>query len=171
MLLLYWFLVLLMVVGIIGAVVPGIPGIGLVVVAIAAWGVLNGFDGLGIPMTVAIVALLLGTAVDFLATYWGAKKAGASRWGLIGAVVGLVLGIIGLLPALPVGGPLLGMIVGPLVGAILGEFLYRRNLWMATKAGIGIIVGSAVGMGVQLLLAIATVGIFLYATLPTILGT
>ena len=171
MIALYWFLVLLMVVGIIGAVVPGIPGVGLIAVAIAIWGAINGFAGLGVPLAVAIVSLLLSLGIDFLATYWGAKKAGASRWGIIGAMVGLVLGVLGLLPALPLGGPLLGLLIGPLIGAFVGEFIYRRDAGLALKASIGILVGSLVGVLVHLLLAIATTVVFLYTTLPGLMGT
>jgi len=101
---------------------------------------------------------------DLLATYWGAKRAGASKWGQIGAIVGLVVGILGLLPALPVGGPLLGILIGPLLGAIIGEYLFQRDLKLALKAGIGIVVGSVIGNLIQGVLAIAVVGVFLYST-------
>jgi uncharacterized protein len=168
MIALYWILVLVMLVGVIGAVVPGIPGLGLIAIAIAIWGLTAGFSGLWIPFTVAIVALVFTTGLDFLATYWGAKKAGASRWGVIGAMVGLVLGVFGLLPALPLGGPLLGLLIGPLLGAMVGEFLYRRDLMLAIKAAIGILVGNLVGVVIHVLLAIATVIVFLVTTLPTV---
>jgi uncharacterized protein YqgC (DUF456 family) len=117
---LYWLLVAVMVVGIVGAVVPGIPGTILILGAVVIWGMVRGFAGLEIPLTVAIVTLLSNFGIDLLATYVGAKQAGASRWGQIGAVVGLLLGVFGLLPALPVGGPLLGLLLGPLLGAIVG---------------------------------------------------
>ena len=166
MITLYWTLIAVMVVGIIGAVVPAIPGISLIVIAIFIWGLVNGFSSVTIPLAVAIVFLLAGIGVDFLATYYGAKKAGASKWGQIGAIVGLVVGILGLLPALPIGGPLLGILVGPIVGAIVGEFLYRRDLKLAAKAALGIVVGSLVGNLIQGVLAIVTVGIFLWTTFP-----
>jgi uncharacterized protein len=164
MLALYWLLVAVMVVGIIGAVVPGIPGTILVVAAIVVWGAVNSFAGISIPLSVAILVLLLNSGVDFLATYLGAKQAGASQWGQIGAVVGFFLGFLGLLPALPIGGPLLGILIGPLLGAIIGEFLYRRDLKVAVKAGIGILVGSIIGSLIQGLLAIAAVATFLFTT-------
>lgn len=164
MLALYWLLVAVMVFGIIGAVVPGLPGTILIVVAIVVWGAFNNFAGIGIPLSVAILVLLLSAGVDFLATYLGAKQAGASHWGQIGAIVGFVLGFIGLLPALPIGGPLLGILIGPLLGAIIGEFLYRRDLKVAVKAGIGILVGSIIGSLIQGLLAIAVVATFLLTT-------
>ncbi|BAU40727.1 DUF456 domain-containing protein [Leptolyngbya sp. O-77] len=165
---LYWILVAVMLVGVIGSVAPAIPGIGLIALAIAVWGLVNGFTGLGIPLSVAVVCLVVGTGVDFLATYLGAKKAGASKWGQLGAVVGLLLGVFGLLPALPFGGPFLGLLIGPIAGAILGEFLFRKDLWLAIKAGLGIVVGSLIGRLVQFILAIATFAVFLWTTLPTI---
>lgn len=171
MLIFYWLLVALMLVGIVGAVVPGIPGTSLILIAIAIWGVIQGSLGsVTIPLAVAIAVLLISIGIDFLATYWGAKRAGASKWGQIGAIVGLVLGILGLLPALPIGGPLLGIIIGPLLGAIVAEYLYQRNLKQALKAGLGIVVGSLVGNLIQGVLAIAVVGVFLFATLPQVLG-
>lgn len=166
MLILYWLLVAVMVVGIVGAVVPGIPGASLIVGAIAIWGAVYGFQGVGVPLLIAGLVLLLSISIDLLATYWGAKKAGASHWGQIGAIVGFVVGILGLLPALPIGGPLLGMVLGPLLGAIIGEFLYRRDLGLAVKAGIGIVVGSVVGNLLQGVLAIAAVAVFLVTTWP-----
>ena len=171
MLILYWLLVALMLVGIVGAVVPGIPGTSLILIAIAIWGVIQGSLGsVTIPLAVAIAVLLISIGIDFLATYWGAKRAGASKWGQIGAIVGLVLGILGLLPALQIGGPLLGIIIGPLLGAIVAEYLYQRNLKQAFKAGLGIVVGSLVGNLIQGVLAIAVVGVFLFTTLPQVLG-
>lgn len=171
MLILYWLLVALMVVGIIGAVVPGIPGTSLILIAIVIWGAVQGsLSSVSVPLVVTIGVLALSVGIDFLASYWGAKRAGASIWGQIGAIVGLVVGILGLLPALPFGGPLLGILLGPLLGAIVGEYLYRRDLKLAFKAGVGIVVGSLVGNLIQGLLAITTVGVFLFTTWSQVVG-
>lgn len=171
MLTLYWLLLALMVVGIIGAVVPGIPGTSLILLAIVIWGAVQGsLASVSVPLLVAGAVLVLSVGIDFLATYWGAKRAGASKWGQIGAFVGLVLGILGFLPALPFGGPLLGILLGPLLGAIIGEYLYQRDLKLAFKAGVGIVVGSLVGNLIQGLLAIATVGVFVFTTWPLMYG-
>lgn len=161
---LYWFLLALMAVGIIGAFLPGLPGPILIVVGIIIWGVTQGFTGLGIPILVAVLVLLASTGVDLLAAYWGVKQAGGSRWGQIGAIVGLILGVFGLLPALPFGGPLLGLLFGPLIGAIIGELLYRRDLKRAAKAGVGIVVGSLIGQLIEGSLAIVAVAVFVFAT-------
>lgn len=166
MLTLYWLLVVVMLVGIVGAVVPALPGVGLIVVAIGVWGAVNGFSEVGIPLAIAVTALILSVGIDFLATYWGAKRAGASQWGQRGAIIGLILGTLGLLPALPIGGPILGILIGPILGALIGEFLYRQDLRQAAKATLGIIVGSLIGNLIQGVLAIITVAIFLWTTWP-----
>ena len=172
MLILYWLLVALMVVGIIGAVVPGIPGTSLILIAIVIWGFVQGsLSSVGVPLIVAVCVLLLGIGIDFLASYLGAKRAGASNWGQIGAIVGLVLGFVGLLPTLPFGGPLLGILLGPLLGAIVAEYLYQRDLKLAFKAGVGIVVGSLVGNLIQGLLAIAVVVVFLSTTWVQVIGS
>lgn len=168
----YWVLVTVMLVGIVGAVVPAIPGASLILLAIIIWGVFSSsFMAIEIPLIVTIIVLLLSIGIDFLAGYLGAKKAGASKWGQIGSFVGLLLGFLGLLPTLPFGGPLLGILLGPLLGAIVGEFLYQRNLEVAVKAGIGIVAGTLIGNLIQGLLAIAAVGVFVATTWSQVYGT
>ncbi len=163
---LYWLLVAAMLIGVIGAIVPVIPGMGLVVAAIAIWGLIKGFSTVTIPLIVGVLFLLVSLGIDFLATYLGAKQAGASKWGQIGAIVGLFVGLFGLLPALPVGGPFFGIILGPLLGALIGEFLYRRDLMVAMKAAVGILVGTFVGRLVQMTLALVSTLVFLWTTFP-----
>ncbi len=167
---LYWVLIFVMLFGIVGAVVPGIPGISLIAGSAVVWAISNSFpQSAVIPMIVALVILVLGIAVDFLAGYFGAKQAGASNWGQIGAVVGMLLGIFGFLPLVPLGGPLgplVGLICGSAIGAIVGELLYRRDLLIALKAALGIIVGTVVGNVIQGILAIASVVVFVVFTWP-----
>jgi uncharacterized protein YqgC (DUF456 family) len=168
---LYWLLITLMIVGIVGAVVPGIPGTSLILIAVVIWGIIKGsFAAISAPLIVTVIVLLLSIGVDVLAGYWGAKQAGASKWGQIGAMVGLVLGLFGLLPALPIGGPLLGILLGPLLGAIIGEYLYCKDLQVAAKAGVGIVVGSLVGNLIQGVLALMAVVVFVYTTWAQVYG-
>ncbi len=167
MLILYWVLFVVMCVGIIGAFLPAIPGPTLILVAIAIWGVaVQNFAVIAWPLAVAIIILLFGIAIDLLASQLGAKKAGASQWGQIGAIVGMICGFLGLLPTLPFGGPLLGLLLGPLIGAIVGELLYTKDLQKSIKAGVGIVVGSVVGNVIQGILAIVPVVVFLVTTYP-----
>lgn len=167
---LYWVLVVTMLVGIVGAIVPGIPGTSLILAAIVIWGAMKGFSDITIALAVGVLVFLMSLGIDFLATYWGAKKVGASNWGQIGAIVGFILGFLGFLPTLPIGG-LLGLIVGiffgPWVGAVVGEYLYRKDLMIAIKAGLGIVVGSIVGNLIQGVLAVVAVMVFIFTTFPT----
>ena len=176
--LLYWFLVGLMLFGVVGAVMPALPGSSLIVVAVIVWGAVQGFGAVGLPLAVAITVLLLSVAIDTLGSIWGAKQAGASSWGQIGAFVGLALGFFGLLPALPVGGPLLGILFGPAVGAFLGELAYRlrsqapvmASARRSLKATVGIVLGSVISSVIQGVLALMAVIIFLATTWSQIMG-
>lgn len=174
---LYWILIAVMIVGVIGAVVPVIPGPSLILGSILVWLVVQGFGNVSwTPFIAIFVILILSAGVQVLAGYWGAKQAGASKWGQIGALIGLGLGFFGLLPALPVGGPLIGILFGPLLGAFIGEFLYRKDLPfaertnLAFKAGVGIVLGSLVGNLIEGLLALLAVIIFVATTYSTVMG-
>lgn len=176
MVIFYWVLIAVMLVGVVGAVVPGIPGPSLILGAIVVWTIVRGFDVSWAPIIGIFAILILSAGVELLATYWGARQAGASRWGQIGAIVGLVLGFFGLLPAWLIGGPLLGILIGPLLGAIIGEFIYRRELPLgertqqSVKAGVGVVVGSLIGNLIEGLLAFTAVVIFIITTWPQVMG-
>ncbi|MEL6814119.1 MAG: DUF456 family protein [Cyanobacteria bacterium J06598_3] len=171
---LYWALIALMVVGLVGAFVPALPGIGLIVAAVLIWSLATGFASTSWALGTAIVALVLSLGVNYLATYLGAKKVGASKWGQIGSVVGLVVGFLGLLPALPVGGPLLGVLFGTMAGAFLGEFLYRKELGMGDrlkfsgKVSLAVVVSSLIGTLLEGLLALTAVIVFIATTWSTV---
>ena len=171
---LYWILVAIMFAGAIGELIPGMPGASLILVSILVWAVVTQFAGIGWPIIVVFALLVLSAAIEFLATYWGARRFGASRWGQVGAVVGLVLGVIGLLPALPFGGPILGVLFGPFVGAFVGEYLFRRSLEgeervrVALKASVGTVVGTVIGNLIDGMLAILAVILFVFTTWPLV---
>jgi uncharacterized protein YqgC (DUF456 family) len=171
---LYWLMLALMLVGVIGAIVPVLPGSTLILVAILIWGIATGFVGINLPLITIFVVLILSTVVEYLAVYLGAKRLGASKWSQIGAIAGMVLGFFGLLPALPLGGPLLGVLVGAIIGAFVGEFCYRTNLELnarfkqALKVSIGVIFGSLVGNIIEVFLAIVAVVVFVVSTWPPV---
>jgi hypothetical protein len=68
------------------------------------------------------VLALAGEAVEFLAGYGGARRAGTSKlgakWALWGGMLG---GLLGLAIPLPLIGPLIGACLGAAAGAIWGE--------------------------------------------------
>ena len=103
---LYWILVVIMLLGAVGELIPGMPGASIILGAILVWSLATQFAGIGWPIVAVFAILILSAAVEFIAAYWGAKQFGASKWGQFGAIVGLVVGFLGLLPALPFGGPI-----------------------------------------------------------------
>jgi uncharacterized protein len=166
----YWIVLALMAIGVIGAIIPGLPGSSIILVAILIWSIATKFAGIGWPLILIFIVLILSAGVEYLALYFGAKQAGASKWSQYGAIAGMVLGFIGLLPALPIGGPLLGVLIGAVVGAFVGEYLYRSNLEsdarirQALKASTGVVVAAMIGNVIEALLAALAVAIFIYST-------
>jgi uncharacterized protein len=163
-------LLLTTLVGVVGAVVPVMPGPSLIVGASIVAGFLYNWDNLTISLVVSSVVLVMCFAIEQLSGIWGAQKAGASHWGQIGSIVGLFLGFFGLLPALPLGGPLVGMFFGPFIGAVVGELLYPRSVPMGDrfsisfKAGVGIVLGSVIGLILQGLLSLFAAIVFAATT-------
>jgi uncharacterized protein YqgC (DUF456 family) len=153
--LLWVFSLILVGVGMAGVLVPGLPGTPLVFggLLLAAWA--DGFQNVGVG-TIVILAVMtiLAFGVDFLSASLGAKRAGASREAVIGAALGTLIGIFF---------GFVGIILGPFVGAVIGEFLARRNLGQAGRAGAATWIGFILGIGVKLVLAFTMVGIFVLA--------
>lgn len=171
---LYYILLAVMAVGVIGALVPAIPGIGLILLAILIWGFATSFQGMAVSLVVTLIILLLSLGVEFLAAYWGVKKFGASTWSQIGSVAGLIAGTVGFLPALPFGGPIIGLLFGAVLGAFIGEFAYRKDLELlprlqySAKVCVGVVVGSLVGNIFKALLALTAVIVFVWTTWNTV---
>lgn len=175
MLALYGILIVVMLVGVVGAVVPGLPGPSLILAAIVVWCIATKFAIPLVPLALIFIVLILSALVEWLGGYWGAKQVGASSWSQWGMMGGMAMGFFGLLPAVAIGGPIVGILAGGLLGGFVGEFLYRRDLAMgdrlkmAGKVCLAIGLGSVVGNLVEFVLAIVAVGIFLWTTWPTML--
>ena len=166
----YVVLLLTALVGVVGAVVPVMPGPILILGASIAAGFLYQWDDVTVTLVVSSVVFLMCFAIEQLSGIWGAQKAGASHWGQIGSIVGLFLGFFGLLPALPLGGPLVGLFFGPFIGAVVGELLYPREVPLGDrvkisfKAGVGIVLGSVIGLVLQGLLSLVAAVVFAVTT-------
>ena len=148
---------LLVVLGVVGTLVPVLPGATFVFggLLLAAW--IDEFQRVG-WLTLAVLGFLTFTTVgvDMLATSLGAGKLGASRLAIVGAVAGTILGLFTGLP---------GLIVGPFLGAVAGELLAGRDLDQAGRVGAGTWIGLAVGAAVKIGLVVAMIGLFVTAYL------
>ncbi len=145
----------LVIIGLIGTVLPMLPGVPLVFAGLllAAW--VDGFVNVGVPTLIILAVLtLLSILADFVATALGAKRVGASALSIWLSMLGLVVGIFFGLP---------GLLLGPFIGAVVGELMSRRTLLQASNAGFATWVGLILGTAAKLALVIAMMGIFLFA--------
>ncbi len=100
-----------------------------------------------------VVLMLLSFLLDYVAGAIGAKKFGATKWGVWGAIIG---GLVGML-FMP-----FGLLLGPLAGAILGEVVFsRQHLKTATKSGWGSVLGTVMGVACKGVFAVMMVGTIL----------
>ncbi len=137
-------------VGIVGVVLPVLPGSILLVAGavLIAWA--DGFArvGWGTVILSAVIGALIW-AVDLAAAALGARVAKASKWAVIGAGVGLLVGLFLGLP---------GIILGPAVGAIAFEYLHDPDTRRALRAGTGAFIGFLLGSVIKVALAMVVVG-------------
>lgn len=154
----YWLLSAVLVgAGLLGLVLPGLPGAPLIFLGLllAAWGEGFHYVGLWTLLVIAVLALLT-YGVDLWATMFGAKKFGASKRAVVGALIGVVAGLF-------LGFP--GVLFGPFIGAVIGELSARRNLDQAARAGVGATIGLVLGAALKIALSLTMVGVFVVARL------
>lgn len=144
----------LLIVGLIGSVVPFLPGPLLIFVAGIVHTVLRPESGMGI-WGIIILSLLLVIAyvLDFVSGAMGARWFGASRWGIAGVFIGGFVGMF-FMP--------FGLVLGPLIGGIACELLFAKmELRPAAKSAWGSLIGTGVGLVLRLALSFAMVATFL----------
>jgi hypothetical protein len=155
---LFWWSVtlVLMAVGLIGTVVPIFPGTTVILAAAIIHRLMLGpaksIGWLSIALLIALT--LVSYALDLLGGSYGARRFGATAWGVVGAVVGAIVGLFFGLP---------GLLVGPIIGAIGGEIIGGQRLVAAGRAGWGTLLGNLAGMLGKLVIALAMVSWFLVA--------
>jgi uncharacterized protein YqgC (DUF456 family) len=151
----WWFLtIVLFAVGLIGTVVPVLPGTTIILAAAIIHRVMLGPDKSIGSRTIILLGLLTlaSYALDVLAGYFGAKYFGATKWGTFGAIVGAIVGLFF---------GLIGLFVGPVIGAIVGEVIAGKRMIDAGRAGWGSLLGNVGAMLAKLIIALAMISIFL----------
>jgi uncharacterized protein len=133
--------IIFMIIGIIGCLVPVLPGppisfLGIILLHLTRFSQFTP----GTLITLGIITVLV-TVLDYIVPVWGTKRFGGSKYGTRGATVGLVIGFFL--------GPL-GIILGPLIGAFVGEMIFKDDITYAFKAGFGSLLGFLTGIGLKL---------------------
>jgi hypothetical protein len=158
---LFWWVltIVLFAVGLIGTIVPVLPGTTIILAAAVIHRIMLGPEkSIGWRTIIVLVLLTLATyAIDILGGYFGAKYFGATKWGTFGAILGALVGLFF---------GILGLFVGPVIGAIAGEFIAGKRMIDAGRAGWGSLLGNLGAMVAKLVIALAMIAIFLVSVPP-----
>ena len=153
----YFLLILgfiLMLVGIIGSILPALPGppiswVGILMLYLCE-GISINYWILGVTLLIAVIIGIL----DYIIPAKGTKYFGGSKYGIWGTNIGLVVGIFAPIP--------FGFLIGPFVGALVGELIYNsQEKGRAFKAATGSFIGFLVGTFMKVLVSLLFLGLFL----------
>ena len=144
--------VAMMAIGVAGTILPALPGPTLVFagIALAAW--IDDFARISWWVVAAAgILAALSWVVDLAAGAAGAKRVGASPWAIAGAAIGTVAGVFT---------GFVGLLFLPLAGAAIGEYLAKRDVLVAGKAGVATWLGLLVGTALKVAIVFAMLGLF-----------
>jgi uncharacterized protein len=143
--------------GLIGTVIPILPGIPMIYGGIWLAAAVDGYEHIGKGWLIVLgVLAVLGILVDFLAASVGAKRVGASSRALWGATLGTFVGLFLGLP---------GLLLGPFLGALLGEFTSSKSVLRSAHVGAATWLGLLFGALVKLAISFMMIGLFAFAML------
>lgn len=129
--------------GLVGTILPALPGAPLIWLGMLAYGLFTGFEKLSawffIGQALAVVLIFF---IDYAANAWGVRRYGGSRAAVWGSLAGILLGILFLGPV--------GLVFGPFVGAVAGDLTAQKPLAAAVRSGVGTIIGMIGGLAFKL---------------------
>lgn len=145
---------LAIVVGLLGNLLPILPGAPLMLLGMILIAYLDSFELVG-GWTLAILGLITAITllVDLVATMWGAARVGASSLALVGATIGTIVGLFF---------GLIGVLFAPFFGAMAGELLARGGLVRSSHVGVATWLGMVFGAAAKLALAAIMLAVFIF---------
>jgi uncharacterized protein len=152
-----WYVVagIVIAVGIAGSILPNLPGIPVMFggMLLAAW--VGHFHKIPV-WVVAVLGVLAAFSIvfDFLAGTYGAKRHGASKAAVWGALLGTIAGLFFGIP---------GIIFGPFAGAVIGQLISGGGIRQSAQVGFGTWVGLLIGTAAKLAVAFMMLGMFALA--------
>lgn len=144
---------LLIFAGLVGAVVPLLPGPPLAFAGAAYYAYKTGWQEVA-PLTLVVLGVLAlaGSTADIWLSSAGAKKGGASGWATLASMIGGIVGLFTL--GLP------GLLLGSIGAIVLVEYTRHKDWSKVMKASGGYLAGYLASLVVQLLVCITMAGIF-----------
>ncbi|MDT0496345.1 DUF456 family protein [Algiphilus sp. W345] len=150
---LWWGLAVLLIGGgLVGTIYPLLPGVPMIFIGmwIGAW--VDGYARVGTKTLVFLgVLTAFSVILDFIASALGARRVGASRQAVTGALIGSIAGMFFGLP---------GLLIGPFVGAVVGELVARGGLSQAMNVGVATWIGLLLGALAKLAISLVMIGVF-----------
>jgi len=142
---------ILILLGLAGSILPILPGPPLIFLGTFLLALVKHFSPPLTPTLVIILAIatILVVGMDHIIPLLGAKRYGASKWGVWGSVLGMVIGIFW--------SPF-AMFVGAIIGAIVAEWLAGKKKREALRAGWGVVVGTLIAT----ILRLGVSGVMIY---------
>jgi hypothetical protein len=143
-----------MLAGLVGAILPFLPGAPLIFAGALLHAVATDFTPIGAGRLAILAALgVLAWALGHVAGVMGTRRAGGGRAAVIGAMLGMFVGVL----VAPV-----GLLLGPIIGAIAGELLSGRPPKASVRTGIGAALGVLTGVVAHFALALVMVALFVW---------
>ena len=134
---------LLVVAGFVGCILPILPGPPLSFIALLLLSFAKDWEPFSVTFFIVMGGLtILVTVLDYLVPAVGAKKYGATKFGIWGSIIGLFVGLFVFPP--------FGLFLGGFAGAVVCELFAGREGKEALRAGWGSFIGNLAGMGLKL---------------------
>lgn len=144
--------------GIVGILIPVVPGIPLMFVLALLYGIINKFATLtGRELLFLGVIALASFLIDYLSGVLGAKYGGASKKALTYGLIGTIIGFIVIPP--------FGSLIGLFIGVLVGELIAGRSHEKAIHAAKTSVLGSLAGIGINILLGLIFIILFVIFSL------
>ena len=137
-----------MIIGIIGDIVPGIPGVPVSFLALVVAQFSKYVEFGWLFFTIWALVTIAVTVMDYVIPAWGAKRYGGTKYGMWGSTIGVFVGLF-----LTFIGPWV-VILGPFLGAFIGELIGGKEGKDALKAGWGSFIGLLCGTLIKLVCSV-----------------
>jgi uncharacterized protein YqgC (DUF456 family) len=146
---------IIMIVGMAGIIVPIIPSIPLIWLGAFLYAIFTHFEKVTwMVLLIFAILTIFSIVLENIGNVYGAKKFGATRWGIIGSIAGTGIGFY-------MGGPI-GLILGPIVGTVIFELIGGKGFRGALKSGLGNFVGFLGGSVVKIIVGLTMISIFVW---------
>lgn len=147
--------IIIMLAGMAGIIVPIIPSIPLIWLGSFIYAIFTHFEKITwVVLLIFALLTIFSIVLENIGNVYGAKRFGATKWGIIGSIAGTGVGFY-------TGGPV-GLILGPVIGTIIFEFIGGKGYKGALKSGLGNFVGFLGGSILKFVVGLAMIIVFIW---------